>query len=300
MIHTQERAGIDVVADGELYRYDLNHPETNGMIEYFVGQMEGVRTHLSREDIEAFRADAAMAYRTEPAGVVSGPIGPGTLNLPKASEPLLEFARHRTKFTLTSPYMLSKVLLNQAYEDRRALAMEIGRVLADQVAELEADVVQVDEANLTGSPEDGQWAAESINLVLDRIPRTSAVHLCFGNYGGQTIQRGHYEKLISFINALHADHVVLEMARRDPQELDYLREIDPGIGIGLGVIDIKDNEVETPDVVASRIERAQETLGPGRVKYVHPDCGFWMLPRSVADAKMEALVEGRNVFLGTS
>lgn len=87
-------------------------------------------------------------------------------------------------------------------------------------------MVQVDEATLTGSPEDTSWAAEAINVVLERVPGTPAVHLCFGNYGGQSIQRGHYEQLIAFINALHVDHGVLEVARRDPKELEYLRGLD--------------------------------------------------------------------------
>lgn len=298
VVRTQELAGIDVVADGELYRYDLNHPETNGMIDYFVGQMSGIETELSRADEQEFRAAQGMAYRADPAGVAIGPIGPGALNLPKASQALLEVARRRTKFTVTSPYMLSKVLLDRHHGDRRELAMAIAAVLAEQVSGLETDVVQVDEANLTGHPEDAEWAAEAINTVLDRVVGLPALHLCFGNYGGQTIQRGHYERLISFINLLHADHVVLEVARRDPAELEYLREIDPRIGIGVGVIDIKDNQVETPDQVARRIERAADVLGPDRIRYVHPDCGFWMLPRSVADAKMRALVAGRDLWSG--
>ncbi len=300
VVRTQELAGIDIVADGELYRYDLNHPETNGMIDYFVGQMDGIRTRLTRADVLEFRSDQAMAYRTDPAGVVTGPIGPGTLDLPKASEMLLGVARHRTKFTVTSPYMLAKVLLDRHYPDREALTMALAEVLGEQVAALKTDVVQVDEANLTGHPQDGAWAAKAINGVLDRVQGIPAVHLCFGNYGGQTIQRGHYEQLIAFMNALHADHVILEIARRDPKELEYLCGLDSQIGVGVGVIDVKDNQVETPDEVARRIERAEHTLGNGRVKYVHPDCGFWMLPRSVADAKMRSLAAGRNQYLGLS
>lgn len=300
VVSTQELAGIDMVADGELYRFDLNHPETNGMIDYFVGQMDGINTRMSRADVLDFQGQQGMGYRAAPAGIVVGPVGPGTLDLPRASEPLLDLARRRTKFTVTSPYMLSKVLLDRYYKDRQALTMAIAEVLAEQVAALKTDVVQVDEANLTGSPDDAAWAAAAINLVLDRVPGTPALHLCFGNYGGQTIQRGHYEQLVAFINALHVDHVVLEMARRDPQELECLRGLDERIGVGLGVIDIKDNQVESADEVARRIERAERMLGRGRVTYVHPDCGFWMLPRSVADAKMAALVAGRDRWVGSA
>ena len=88
------------------------------------------------------------------------------------------------------------------------------------------------------------------------------------------------------------------MARRPPAELSLLKEVKPSLGLGIGVIDIKDNEVETPELVAQRIERAAKELGVERIKYVHPDCGFWMLPRSVADGKMRALVAGRNLFEG--
>ena len=68
--------------------------------------------------------------------------------------------------------------------------------------------------------------------------------------------------------------------------------------LGIGVIDIKDNEVETPEFVAQRIETAVKALGEERIRWVHPDCGFWMLQRSVADRKLKALAEGRNLFLG--
>ena len=68
----------------------------------------------------------------------------------------------------------------------------------------------------------------------------------------------------------------------------------------LGVVDIKDNGIEDPNRIAERIELAENRLGAGRVQYIHPDCGFWMLPRSVADGKMRALTEGRDLFLGVS
>jgi methionine synthase II (cobalamin-independent) len=98
------------------------------------------------------------------------------------------------------------------------------------------------------------------------------------------------------LNALEADHVVLEMARRPEAELEMLREVKAQLKLGIGVIDIKDNEVETPDQVARQIERAARCLGLVRIAFVHPDCGLWMLPRSVADAKLRALVAGRDLF----
>src|SRR6185436_12879039 len=188
--------------------------------------------------------------------------------------------------------------LDQHYGELRALAMALAEVLHRQVLEIDAAVVQVDEANLTGSPEDASWAHEPINRVLEAVRGEKAVHLCFGNYGGQSIQRGFWKNLLGFFNALHADHLVLEFARRGDDELEVFRDLRPGLALGVGVIDIKDNEVETPDTVAARITRALKVLGSERVRWVHPDCGFWMLPRSVADRKMAALVAGRNLAQG--
>ncbi|HCD02945.1 MAG TPA: methionine synthase, partial [Planctomycetaceae bacterium] len=203
------------------------------------------------------------------------------------------------KFTVTSPYMLARTLLDGHYGGLEPLVMALGEVLSAQLAEIDAAVIQVDEANVPGRPEDALLAAAGINRVLDGVSSERAVHLCFGNYGGQTIQQGAYRSLLPFFNALECDHLVLEFARRGDAELEVFCEVKPEIALGIGVIDIKDNEVESVDVVAERIERAIEVLGKERVKWVHPDCGFWMLPRSVADAKIAALVAGRNKVLGT-
>jgi 5-methyltetrahydropteroyltriglutamate--homocysteine methyltransferase len=300
VLKTQELAGIDVVADGELNRFDPSHPETNGMIDYFVRQMSGIRTKFSLGDLEAFRADEQLRYRSTPAGVVEGPIGEGVLNLPGDFALTQDLTRQPLKFTCTGPHMLAKVLTDRHYGDRAALAMAIADVLRQQLRRIGASVVQLDEANIVGHPEDQAWAADAINHVLDGISEGSerAVHICFGNYGGQTVQTGLYRTLLPFLNRLHADHLVLEFARRGYDELDVFRELRPEIAVGLGVIDIKDNAIESPEEIARRLERAQTVLGAGRVAYIHPDCGFWMLQRSVADGKMRAMAAGRDLFEG--
>src|SRR5687768_2927273 len=288
---TQELAGIDVVADGELYRFDVNHPDTNGMIEYFTRPMSGVRSHISRTDLVEFARQEGMGFRAEPAGVVTGPIDEGTLNLPRDYRRAWACTRSPLKFTLTGPHMLSKTLMDHHYKSKPDLAMALARALAKQVADIDPQVLQVDEANLPGHPEEGDWAADAINIVLDAAKAPEkGVHVCFGNYGGQSIQKGEWRRLISFMNKLHADHVVLEFAFRGYGELEHFKELDPRIGIGLGVIDIKVNTVESPETVAGRIEEAAGHVGHDRIKWVHPDCGFWMNKRSVADRKMEALV----------
>ncbi len=294
----QRQAGIDLPTDGELYRFDVNHPDTNGMIDYFVGPLEGMRTKLGRCDSETFARKESMSFRRKPAGVVIGPLGEGGLNLLSDCERAASVAGGPFKFTVTSPYMLARTLLDHHYGSFEELTMALAELLARQVAGLPCACVQVDEANIPGNAKDAPLAARSINVVLDAVDAERAVHLCFGNYGGQTIQRGEWRALTDFLSSLHANHLVLELAHRPPQDLEALRDVDPRIKIGIGVIDVKVNHVETADEVAQRIETAERLLGAGRVGWVHPDCGLWMLKRSVADRKIESLVKGRDRYLG--
>jgi 5-methyltetrahydropteroyltriglutamate--homocysteine methyltransferase len=300
VIATQERAGIDLVCDGELYRFDLNHPETNGMIEYFVRPMAGVRVEIGFSEWLEYSKASGMRFRTRPPGVVEGPLGAGSLNLPIPCARAKALATRPFKFTLTGPHMLAKTLHDRHYRSAEKLANAIAGVLAEQVKRLDADVVQVDEANLPGQPDEWRWAASAINRVLRAVPKRAkaAVHLCFGNYGGQSIQKGTWAKLLGYLNALEADHVVMECAHRPPAELAVFKGLRRDIGFGLGVVDIKRTEIESAEEIARAIERAEKLLGRGRVKYVHPDCGFWMLKRNIADGKIRALVKGRDLYEG--
>ena len=251
----QRQAGIDLPTDGELYRFDVNHPDTNGMIEYFIRPMAGVSSVVGRSVTDEFSRHHPMGFRRKPAGVVSGPLGEGSLNLLADCQRAAAVSGGPFKFTVTSPYMLARTLLDHHYRDFAALTMALGEVLAAQMPGLPAACLQVDEANIPGNPAHGPLAAASMNLVL-------------------------------------------ELAHRPTADLDALKHIDKKITLGVGVIDIKVNHIETADEVAARIAAVEKKVGPGRVRWVHPDCGFWMLKRSIADRKMEALVRGRDLYLG--
>ncbi|MDQ2960561.1 MAG: cobalamin-independent methionine synthase II family protein [Candidatus Dormibacteraeota bacterium] len=301
ILHTQERAGIDLLTDGEVYRFNPEHPETNGMIEYFVQPMSGVRTQITRADMQLFHSQEHLGFRRRPSGVVDEPIGEGTLDLPEAFRKVAGLTSRPLKFTVTSPYMLARMLLNTHYGDLRELALALADVLAEQVRWIDAAVIQVDEANLPGRPEDAEFAAEAVNRILDAVSGVPAVHLCFGNYGGQRVQPGTWSQLLGFFERIHADHVVLELARPGYGDLERLRDLDSRLRLGIGVIDVKTTVVETADEVAARIEAAATLLGDAsRIAYLHPDCGFWMLARSIADAKIAALVAGRDLFEGAA
>lgn len=295
---TQRQAGIDLPTDGELYRFDINHPDTNGMIDYFVKKFGGASSEIGRSDAEKYRSKSEMGFRAKPAAVVQDSLSEGSLNLFEDCARAAEVAGGPFKFTVTSPYMLARTLLDNHYPNMEELTLAIADVLAEQVKGLPTSCLQVDEANIPGNPDDGPIAAEAINRVLDAFDGPGAVHFCFGNYGGQTIQSGEWKALTAFLNSLHADHLVLELAHRPESDLDALAELDPKIGVGLGVVDIKVNHIETADQIAASIEKAETKLGEGRVKFVHPDCGFWMLKRSIADRKIEALAKGRDRYLG--
>src|SRR6186713_2681260 len=101
VIHTQEQAGIDLVCDGELYRFDINHPETNGMIEYFVRPLGNVRSEVTRSDVEAFGKQKGMSFRARPAAVVEGVIDEGMLDLVNAYRRIRPLTKVPMKFTIT-------------------------------------------------------------------------------------------------------------------------------------------------------------------------------------------------------
>jgi 5-methyltetrahydropteroyltriglutamate--homocysteine methyltransferase len=300
VIKIQENAGIDVVADGELTRFDINHPDTNGMIEYFVRPMGGTRSVFGRSEVEEFAAKQTMGFRAKPAAIVDEALSEGGLDLLGDCARAADVAGGAFKFTLTSPYMLARTLLDHHYGDFEEMLMALAQVLGAQVKGLPCACVQIDEANIPGNPEHGPMAARAINAVLDQVDEGTArgVHFCFGNYGGQTIQSGAWKPLHDFLNELHCDHLVLELAHRPDGDLDALKGIDSRIQLGIGVVDIKVNHIETSEEIARRIEAVERIVGPNRVRYIHPDCGFWMLKRSIADRKIAALAAGRDLYLG--
>src|SRR5688500_13596692 len=226
------------------------------MIEYFLRPLAGVRAEIAFSEWIEYSRGAATRLRTRPPCGVEGPIGAGALNLPIACARARALAAKPFKFTLTGPHMLAKMLHDRHYKDPEKLAHAIADVLAEQVKRLDADVVQVDEANLPGSPDEWKWAAAAINKVLKAVPKKAkaAVHLCFGNYGGQSIQKGGWDKLLGYLNALKVDHIVMETAHRPPAELAVFKELRKDIGFGLGVVDIKQTQIESADQIARSIE----------------------------------------------
>ena len=299
VIATQEAAGVDVVCDGELYRFDINHPETNGMIEYFVRPMQGVRYEMTFDEVMAYRSlpGCASAPARPASSTARCRAGRSTCRSPASGRKAL--ATHTFKFTVTGPHMLAKTLLDRHYADTPELAHAIADVLAEQVRAARRRRRPARRGEPARPPRGMGVGGVGDQPRARRGARRRRRCTCASaTTAGRASSSGTWEKLMRYLNALHADHVVLECAHRPPDELAVFKDLKPEIGFGLGVIDIKATEVESADEVARAIERAEQTLGAGRVRYIHPDCGFWMLKRPIADAKIRALARGRDLFEG--
>lgn len=299
VLQLQEHAGIDLLCDGELTRWNAREFRPSGMVERFVAQMAGVDANPNSVQRADYQKRNDVTYRSNPAGVITGELGPGELDMEREWRIASELTSLPLKFTVTSPYMIAKLVHDEWYRDFTQVLTRTADILAGQLSRVAAAVVQVDEPNLPGSPHDGLRAADAINTTLANVQGEKAVHLCFGNYGGQRIQQGDYNNLLAFFNHLACDHLVLETTRRPIEEIEALRDVKPEVAFAFGVIDVKDLQVETATTVAKRMESLASIVGVHRIKYVNPDCGLSHLPREVADQKLAVLRAGRDSFVGT-
>jgi 5-methyltetrahydropteroyltriglutamate--homocysteine methyltransferase len=278
-VKDQELAGIDIVSDGELRR--------DNDIDYFLARMPGV-------DIpQRAKADYYDYYDAE----VTRPLPEDDkVSLGLAAD--FDFTRgltsHPIKFSFTGPFSLSRRISNAAYPDPGDLVRALARRLNAEARELAAagaSLLQIDEPFLAGYPEQVELAVEAVNIVVDGVAATWALHVCYGNRYARPSWEGHYDFLFPAVAAARVDQLVLEFARKG---LDDLRLINPSAwdrSLGLGVIDVKSSAVESADLVASRIRRALEYVDAGRL-VVNPDCGLRHLAPDVARRKLRAMVAG--------
>ena len=133
-----------------------------------------------------------------------------------------------------------------------------------------------------------------MNAMVEGVGATIAVHICYGNRYGKPSWEGSYRYLFPKILDAKIHQLTLEFARRGGEDLDRLQGIPAPFQLGVGVIDVKTQAVETPDVVAERIRKALEVV-PAERMFILPDCGCFHLPRDVAFAKLCAMVEGTKI-----
>ncbi len=278
-IKDQEAAGVDIVSDGELRR--------DNMIDHFTTRLPGVQIdHASKKFYYDFY-DCA----------IRGRLPTGSLGLVEEFRFLRRFTDRQTKVSVTGPLSLVKRIRNEYYPSEEALALDLARVMNVELRELAragATHIQVDEPYYSGFPEDLPWAVRALNAMVEGVGGRLSLHVCYGNRYGKPSWEGSYRYLFPAVLEARIDQLTLEFARRGEEDVRLFKEFDPPFALGLGVVDVKSHDVETPAVVAERIRPALE-LVPAKSLGVNPDCGLMHLPRDVAFAKLNAMVEGTRL-----
>lgn len=278
-IKDQEIAGVDILTDGELRR--------DNMIDYFVERLPGVQ----------FDRSAKKFYYDFYDSEVLGKLPMGPLGLTGDFQFLRANTDRKTKICITGPHSLSKRIRNKHYPSEEAFALDLARVMNEELKELVkagARRIQIDEPYFSGFPDDLGWGVEALNALVAGVDAKIGVHICYGNRYGKPSWEGSYRYLFPRILDAKVHQLTLEFARRGGEDLDLLREFAVPFEIGVGVIDVKTQAVETPEMVAERIRKALEFLPKERV-VVLPDCGCFHLPRNIAFAKLGAMVEGAKI-----
>ncbi|MDR0344300.1 MAG: hypothetical protein LBI49_14560 [Nocardiopsaceae bacterium] len=275
----QELAGLDIVSDGELRR--------DNDIDYLLARIPGIEiAHRAKTDYYDYYDARLTRPLPEPGGVSLGLAADFAFTRQHTSRPV--------KFSVTGPFSLSRQIGNEAYPDQADLVRVLARWLNAEARELAAagaGLLQIDEPLLAGYPEQAELAVEAVNIVTAEVPAAWALHVCYGNRFARPLWEGRYDFLFPAVLSANVDQLVLEFARKGPGDLRLLQEFRWERTVGLGVIDVKTAEVETADLVASRIRRALEFVPPERA-VVNPDCGLRHLPAEVARAKLRAMVAG--------
>lgn len=278
-IKDQEVCGLDVVTDGELRR--------DNMIDYFAERLPGVQTDHSSKKF----------YYDFYDSVVRGKLPMSSLRLADDFKFLTAFTDRATKFCVTGPHSLVKRIKDEYYKNEQAFATDLARVMNMELKELAragARYIQIDEPYYSGFPEDLQWGVKVLNTLVEGVDAKIALHVCYGNRYGKPSWAGNYRYLFPAILEANIQQVTLEFARRGGEDLELFKEFPNKLEVGVGVIDVKTHEVETPEIVAERLRKALQYIPQERI-FALPDCGCLHLPQEVAFAKLRAMVQGTRI-----
>jgi len=276
-IRDMERAGIDIITDGEMRRESYSNR--------FATALEGV-------DIEN---PGTTVNRSGARSVVPRIAGPIRRIRPVEVRDVLFLKKNTTKkikITLPGPFTMAQQAQDDHYRDEEALALAFAAAVNEEMRDLKAagaDVIQLDEPWLQARPERAmRYGVKAINRALQGIPGTTVVHLCFGYAAAVSDKPSGYSFLPQLADS-SASQISIEAAQ--PRlDLGVLKELGRKT-VMLGVIDLGNPEVETPEVVARRIRAGLEHL-PAERLVLAPDCGMKYLPRDTAFGKLDALVQG--------
>jgi 5-methyltetrahydropteroyltriglutamate--homocysteine methyltransferase len=279
-IREQERAGLDIITDGEQRRESYSNR--------FATALEGV-------DIDNPGTALDRSGHPNPVPRIIGNI--------RRKQPVevrdVEFLRANTertiKITVPGPFTMSQQAQNEFYKDEEEMVLDYAAAVNAEIRDLfaaGADIVQLDEPYMQARPEKARkYGLLGLDAALDGIEGTTAIHICFG-YAAIIHVRPHGYSFLPELAGSPVQQISIETAQ---SKLDcaVLEEL-PGKTIILGTLDLSDMTIETPEIVAARIHRALPYVPAERI-VVAPDCGLKYLPREVAHGKMCAMVEGAKI-----
>lgn len=279
-IRDQERAGLDIITDGEMRRESYSNR--------FATALDGV-------DLDNPGTALDRSGHPNPVPRVVGPIRRRHAVETRDVAFLRANTDRRIKITVPGPFTMSCQAQNDFYPSARAMALDYAAAVNAEIRDLfaaGADVVQIDEPYMQARPEQARdYGLEALDAALDGITGETAIHICFG-YAAIIHERPTGYSFLPELAASRASAISIETAQSnlDTAVLEGLR----GKSIILGVLDLSTHEVETPETVAARIRRALPHVAPERV-IVAPDCGMKYLPRDVAFGKMRSMAEGAAI-----
>ena len=279
-IHEQERAGLDIITDGEVRRESYSNR--------FATELDGV-------DLD--NPGTALDRSGHPNPV------PRVVSKIKRRRPVevrdLKFLKANTtravKMTVPGPFTMSQQAQNDFYKDEGEMALDYAAAVNEEIKDLfaaGADVVQIDEPYMQARADKArQFGVAALNRALEGVAGTTAVHICFG-YAAIIHERPTGYSFLPEFEGTTAKQISIETAQSN-LDCSVLKTL-PDKTIILGVLDLSTHEIETPQIVASRIERALPYVDPKRI-VVAPDCGLKYLPRAVAFGKMKAMADGARL-----
>jgi 5-methyltetrahydropteroyltriglutamate--homocysteine methyltransferase len=282
-IKLQEEAGLDIITDGEIRRESYSNR--------FATALEGV-------DIDNPGTALDRSGHPNPVPRITGPIRRKHAVEVEDLKFLKKHTSRKVKITVPGPFTMSQQAQNDYYKTPAEAAMAYAQAVKEEIADLfaaGADYVQLDEPYMQARPQAAEeYGLEALNAALEGAAGTTAVHSCFG-YAAIIHARPEGDSFLPQLKNCSCNQISIETAQSnlDTSVLEELR----GKTIILGVLDLSDMTVESPETVAARIRRALPHVDADKV-IVAPDCGLKYLPREVAFGKMKAMAEGAAIVRG--
>src|SRR5438876_5568551 len=279
-IRAQERAGLDIITDGEIRRESYSNR--------FATALEGI-------DIDHPGTALDRSGHPNPVPRIVGRI---RRKHPVEVEDLLFLRKNtsrKTKITVPGPFTLSQQAQNDFYKSAEEAAMDYAAAVNEEIRDLfaaGADYVQIDEPYMQARPEKArQYGLKALNRALEGITGTTIVHICFG-YAAIIHDRPSGYSFLPELADCRCNQVSIETAQSN-LDCSVLAKL-PNKQILLGTIDLSDMNVESGETVAARIRRALPYVKAENI-LVATDCGMKYLPRDMANGKMRAMVEGARI-----